>query len=270
MNTLKTDWVYNDFTKNHLLGEGAWGKVYSVIENATGKVYALKEIANINSNLDEITNHIIIRGHPNVCDIFGTFVYENSIIIVQEMCGFDLFDYVFNTPNNNITEKQKVKWMIQLLRAVNHCHNLGILHLDIKIENCVIDKDNNLKLIDFGFSQNETSIKHISSGTPYYLAPEIAISRIENKTPYVSKATDVWACGAFFVYLFQSEIYYKEPNIGFDTVKVLYEIVNHHIVKKDLFDVPKPYTKIVLRMLEYDYNKRITISKALAKFEKII
>lgn len=66
--------------------------------------------------------------------------------------------------------------MKKLLRAVNHCHSVGVVHRDIKPENIMYGKDGEVKLIDFGLSRNvQNKVSRLSTiaGTPFYMAPEV-------------------------------------------------------------------------------------------------
>lgn len=66
--------------------------------------------------------------------------------------------------------------MKKLLRAISHCHAVGVVHRDIKPENVMYGKDGEIKLIDFGLSKSvaskNTQLTTIA-GTPYYMAPEV-------------------------------------------------------------------------------------------------
>lgn len=80
---------------------------------------------------------------------------------------------------------------MDVIKAINHCHNKKVVHWDIKPENVMIGEDGNIKLIDFGLSQkNQTLTSKMSEqvGTPYYLAPEMI------KGKYVDQC-DMWSFG---------------------------------------------------------------------------
>ena len=62
----------------------------------------------------------------------------------------------------------------QLLTAISFCHNTGITHQDIKLENILINKSMNIKLIDFGLSQDQNNDKlKVAQGTAQYMSPQI-------------------------------------------------------------------------------------------------
>ena len=73
-------------------------------------------------------------------------------------------------------EESEVKRIFkQVVQALDYCHSLNIVHRDIKLENILLDKQLNIKIIDFGFSIciPSTSKLKIFCGTPSYMAPEI-------------------------------------------------------------------------------------------------
>ena len=87
--------------------------------------------------------------------------------------------------------------MSQLLDAIEYTHESGIVHRDIKPENILIDKDMNLKLIDFGYAANK-NISELTSfcGTPTFMAPEIL-----RRDFYKGKEVDIFALGVTLFWL---------------------------------------------------------------------
>ncbi len=87
-----------------------------------------------------------------------------------------------------------------------YLHSQGIAHRDIKLENVLLDADLNIKLIDFGFSTQQTSPKKakLFCGTPSYMAPEI-VSRIE----YLGQPADIWAAGVLLFCLLNGYFPFK-------------------------------------------------------------
>lgn len=92
------------------------------------------------------------------------------------------------------------------MEGIRYCHNRCITHRDIKLENVLIDQDNNVKIIDFGFSTcipNERKVK-IFCGTPSYMAPEIV-----QKKEYRGPPADVWALGVLLFTILCGTFPYK-------------------------------------------------------------
>ena len=149
-----------------------------------------------NTNLKEVQDetHILHElDHPNIVKYFETFEDLNYVYIVTEYCPKgDLFDMMKRKVEKDgcFNEAEAANILQTLLKAVNHCHNLGITHRDIKPENIMIGDDDNLKLIDFGLSKQVTrgGSLHGAVGSVYYISPDVF-----NKT--YSNKWDIWALG---------------------------------------------------------------------------
>jgi len=114
--------------------------------------------------------------------------------IVQEMItGGELFDYIANT--GAFTEEVCKFYFKQLLQGIHYIHSRGFSHRDLKPENILLDKDYNVKIVDFGFAcplegRDGSGINRSQIGTPGYMAPEIIA-----KQPYQGQVVDLFALG---------------------------------------------------------------------------
>lgn len=176
-----------------LLGEGITGQVRLCVSKIDGNVHALKSL-NVSkmdeSQLNELKAEIEILkhlDHPNIVSLMEIFASENNICLIMEYCGGgDLSDRRFRS------EKDLSSVLYQVLRAVAHCHQMGIMHRDLKLENVMfVSKDSDeLRLIDFGLSKlyfqdsesQKTSLERLNErsramatvcGTVCYMAPEV-------------------------------------------------------------------------------------------------
>ncbi len=119
--------------------------------------------------------------HGNICRLHEAYETPSHIILVMEYAkGERLIDYVVS--NSPLKEKECMRIMKELLETIIYLHSLHIIHRDIKLENILIDKDEqndriNLRLIDFGLSVTTDNIEFFKrSGTPGYVAPEVLIA----------------------------------------------------------------------------------------------
>jgi serine/threonine protein kinase len=97
-----------------------------------------------------------------------------------ELCANgELFDYVKN--KQFMPESLARFYFVQLLSAVQYMHKNGFIHGDIKLENILLDEEFNIKIADFGFSEQKGNREQRTSvmGTDGYFAPE-QIQRLDH------------------------------------------------------------------------------------------
>ena len=100
--------------------------------------------------------------------------------------------------------------MEKLVRAIAHCHENGVCHWDLKPDNILIDKNNEVKVIDFGLSKHlGKNINTFKSrvGTPAYMAPEVILGN-----PYDCKA-DIWSLGVIMYTLITGTLPFIEDSL---------------------------------------------------------
>lgn len=120
-----------------------------------------------------------------------------------------LHSYLKSRPQRRLCEKEAKILFHQTVKAIHFCHSKNIVHRDIKLENILLDQDNNIKMIDFGFSIIIPSYKklNIFCGTPSYMAPEIV-----NKVLYVGQTADIWALGILLYVILCGKFPFKGRN----------------------------------------------------------
>ncbi|MBN3302073.1 NUAK1 kinase, partial [Amia calva] len=180
------------------LGKGTYGKVKKAVERRSGRTVAIKSIRkeHITDDLDKV--HIqreieIISSlkHPNIIRIHEVFESRDKIVIVMEYASSgELYDYVSDQQKLNETEARHI--FRQITSAVHYCHKNGIVHRDLKLENILLDQDFNVKLADFGLSNQYQKGQMLQTycGSPLYASPEIV-----NGLPYQGPEVDCWALG---------------------------------------------------------------------------
>ena len=163
------------------LGKGFLGVVYKIQKKKNGKFFALKQIDvikhfNIGTSIQkEIKNMILLRNEKNIVKIFDVYKQERSsdtvFYIIMEFCEKgDLDKLIVN--KSFIKEKDELAY--QIINAVYSCYKKKIVHRDLKPQNIFLDKDWNVKLGDFGLSDNFKYGRKESSesGTKHYMCYE--------------------------------------------------------------------------------------------------
>lgn len=137
------------------------------------------------------------QDHPTVVKLYEVVFDSDSYHLVTELLtGGDLLTRVMS--NEQYEERIIAGFMYQAVTAVAYCHNIGVIHRDIKLENFVLESEKEtagLKLIDFGASCRVEDRPCEVTGTDYYMAPEVVRGQV-----YDEKC-DIWSLGVILYIL---------------------------------------------------------------------
>ncbi len=200
------------------LGKGGYGKVYEVKNKKTGEIRACKHLSKLSiKNLEKFEreiNILIKTDHPHIIKLYEIFESQRSLYLVMEECkGGEVFDKIIEHIQSKqmYSEKDAANMFLQLMSSIEYCHNNGICHRDLKPENLLYlnagnEKDNPIKVIDFGLSQIFTDRKlKTKVGTAYYVAPEILMGDYNEKC-------DIWSAGVILYIFLSGDPPFNGPN----------------------------------------------------------
>ena len=250
-----------------VLGKGAYAIVKIVRNKITNMKFAMKiyEKENLNSNSKKacVLREIQILkkiDHKNIAKLIEVINTDRKILIIQELIeGISLREYYNNEIRNqkgiSIHKENIFKTIFrQIFDAMNYLHKHGMAHRDIKLENILIKKNYEIKIIDFGFGMYnpENKLQKFFCGTPNYMPPEIA-----EKKPYNGQLADMWSLGILVYKIFCADFPFK----GKDE-KELYKSIK---IGKFTFTnyTPEYAKKIINSLIVQDPNKRITCEDVL-------
>uniref|UniRef100_A0AAQ5WWP9 Myosin light chain kinase, smooth muscle n=2 Tax=Amphiprion ocellaris TaxID=80972 RepID=A0AAQ5WWP9_AMPOC len=196
--TIRTDVKVKElYDVEERLGTGKFGQVFKLVEKATKKVWAGKFIKAYSAKEKEnVRQEIGIMNslhHPKLVQCIDAFEGKSDIVMVLEMIsGGELFERIIDE-DFELTEREVIKYMLQIIDGVSFIHKQGIVHLDLKPENimCVNKNGSKIKLIDFGLArrlENAGTLK-VLFGTPEFVAPEVI------NYEAISYPTDMWSIG---------------------------------------------------------------------------
>ena len=212
-----------DFYKyGRLIGQGAFGKVNIGLNVLTGRIVAIKSIDKNkfdteSENMKKILyecNLMKKLNHPNITKILEMVDDEKFFLIIMEYInGGNLFSFV--KKRRKLSEKTAKFLFRQIILGIQHMHSKNIVHRDIKLENILIDLNNNIKICDFGISlvlNSLTDKLYDHCGTPMYIAPEILLSN-ENQG-YIGPPVDIWSAGIALYIMLSGNIPFSITDIS--------------------------------------------------------
>lgn len=198
------------------IGRGSFGKVKLARRIGTTNVVAVKILCREKmKKMDvelKVTREIEILpklNHPHIAKLYHVLTSKNELFLFMEYVpGGELFDYIIN--NGRLSTEQSRKFFQQLISAVDYCHRQGIVHRDLKPENVLLDKNNNLKIIDFGLANalRDGIFLKTSCGSPNYASPELVSGIL-----YAGPEVDIWACGVMLYVFLTGRMPFDHENI---------------------------------------------------------
>ena len=185
--------------------------------------------------------------HKNIVLLNEVIQTSKQILIIMEYIkGISLREYynkeIKNQKDISLDKLNLLKKMFkQIFSAMNYLHKNHIAHRDIKLENILLTKDEEIKIIDFGFGMYnpEERLQNFFCGTPNYMAPEISM-----KQSYVGQYADMWSLGILFYKMLCADFPFKGENekalfkqvrkceykipdyVDYDAIKIIKSLIN--------------------------------------------
>lgn len=245
----------NRYAVLSLLGEGNMGQVFRVADTlADDQELALKVIkvdgtATEDQRLRfkaEFRSMARLR-HPNTIAVsdYGKLACGNLYIAMELVPGRELSDLIGGKP---MAFGETYPLLLQLLQALDFIHSRGYVHRDIKAQNVRVKPDGTLKLMDFGLMGQigQPSARQVS-GTPGYLAPEVAQGGV------ISAASDLYSVGCLAYEMLTGHLPFEGK---------LLDVLRAHVhtaptpLRQRRADAPAALERIVMRLLEKEPSRR--------------
>ncbi len=201
------------------LGKGGNEQVFQALNEKENKYYTIKKIlikdlneedkliianeAKILLSIDAANNHIV--------RYFGSSQDNEAFYILMEFCeGLDLKKFI-EEHKTLIDENIIYNIVLEICLGIKELHKRKIIHRDLKPENIFIDKNNNIKIGDFGISRqlsNSSKYTNSSTGTKNYMAPEVI-----NGEKY-NKKVDIWGLGCIIYELLTLKVCFEGKGLS--------------------------------------------------------
>ncbi|NXX50342.1 MARK4 kinase, partial [Tricholaema leucomelas] len=197
------------------IGKGNFAKVKLARHILTGREVAIKIIDKTQLNptsLQKLFREVrIMKGlnHPNIVKLFEVIETEKTLYLVMEYASAgEVFDYLVS--HGRMKEKEARAKFRQIVSAVHYCHQKNIVHRDLKAENLLLDADANIKIADFGFSNEFTLGSKLDTfcGSPPYAAPELFQGK-----KYDGPEVDIWSLGVILYTLVSGSLPFDGHNL---------------------------------------------------------
>ena len=185
---------------DHLIAEGGTAKVYWGIDRRSGFPVAIKELkirhfknAVIREKFKNVETQLYLyMQHPNIprlVDFIDMHEQEKLFIIMEFIQGKSLEQYIYGEIGL-IPEEKALPMFIDILDTVAYLHNNGVLHLDIKSNNIMLQPNGKIKLLDMGIASRMSDASDSTGfGTPAYMPPE------QSEKRQCGRYTDIFALG---------------------------------------------------------------------------
>uniref|UniRef100_A0A8C2XER2 MAP/microtubule affinity-regulating kinase 3 n=1 Tax=Cyclopterus lumpus TaxID=8103 RepID=A0A8C2XER2_CYCLU len=197
------------------IGKGNFAKVKLARHILTGREVAIKIIDKTQLNptsLQKLFREVRIMktlNHPNIVQLFEVIETEKTLYLIMEYAsGGEVFDYL--VAHGRMKEKEARAKFRQIVSAVHYCHLKNIVHRDLKAENLLLDADANIKIADFGFSNEFTAGSKLDTfcGSPPYAAPELFQGK-----KYDGPEVDIWSLGVILYTLVSGSLPFDGQNL---------------------------------------------------------
>jgi serine/threonine protein kinase/Tfp pilus assembly protein PilF len=246
------------------LGQGGMGVVYLADDTKLKRQVAIKflpeHLTKDKENVERFEREAeaaAALNHPNIVTIYDVLEEDDPTTAGKQLCivmeyvdGISLREYVGATGSVAHTIENTITIITQIAEGLSKAHQAGIVHRDIKPENIIIDKDDRVKILDFGLAKlkgvSKLTKETSTLGTIHYMSPE----QIQGKD--VDERSDIWSLSVVMYELLTG----KPPFTGDYEQAVSYAILNENIKQVIDKDLPEDLVKIIEKCLTKNPDDR--------------
>lgn len=249
--------ISEDYIKGATIGKGKFGSVWLCRCRVSGVEFACKTLVKGEETVHrevEIMQHL--SGHPGVVTLKAVYEDSESFHLVMELCsGGRLIDQM--TKEGRYSEQRAANIFKELMMVIKYCHDMGVVHRDVKPENILLTTSGKIKLADFGLAVRITNGQSLAglAGSPAYVAPEVLNGNYSEKV-------DVWSAGILLHALLVGVLPFQGDSLEdvFEAIKTV-ELNFHTGIWES---VSKPARDLLDRILTRNADSRITAEEVLS------
>ncbi|MGH8122389.1 MAG: protein kinase domain-containing protein, partial [Rudaea sp.] len=256
-----------DYELFELIGEGGMGAVYRARQISLDRDVAVKVLsakwaaADFTERFQREARNAGRMQHAHIVQVYEVGTAEGLHFYSMRLVRGDNLAEMLHR-EGRLTPARAAAMLIPIARAIDYAHHLGVLHLDLKPANILVDEDGAPHVADFGLArrlERELAVtKHEVSGTPSYMAPEQAASGPQK----ISAATDIWGLGAILYELAAGQ----PPFLAESAEATLKDVVEGKLRKprEIVANLPRDLEAIIEKCLAHDASGRYATAGELA------
>lgn len=263
-----------------VIGRGGMGVVFKALDDNLEKIVALKMIDPFLARDENFVRRFKTEAkalarleNPNIVGVHALRNTEAGLFMVMEYVESQpLSNYIRDNGPFNI--KDAVSILKQLLNAIGHAHEVGVIHRDIKPSNILLCENGKIKVTDFGLAKvvqqksGASTVTQARAGTLYYMSPE-QIKGLKN----VDIRSDLYSLGMTVYEMLTGRVPFDKTDSDFTIQR---QIVDGEIPSPVKFNsaIPKRIIKIIQKSINKEPEKRYQSANEMLKdileFEKNI
>lgn len=241
-----------------VIGVGGMAVVYKAYDNIDDRIVAVKILKEEFLANEEFRRRfknepkaIAVLSHPNIVKVYDvSFGDKLQYIVMEYVEGITLKDYIQQQGVLNC--KEIVHFTTQILKAIQHAHNKGIVHRDIKPQNILLLQNGTIKVTDFGiarFSRNDTRTMTGSAiGSVHYISPEQARGDVTDEK------SDIYSVGVLMYEMLTGQLPFQSDSaVSVALMQVQAEAVPPSAINSD---IPTGLEQITMRAMQKNPRDR--------------
>jgi len=240
------------------LGEGSFGLVLLLSDQATSNKYALKGLNKAQlqkSNQEKMAEHerrvMLLFDSDFIVRLYGVYQDQNFIyLLLEPVFGGELYD-VYTQQHLFGLEDHALFYIASVSLGLTHMHEHQVVWRDLKLENCLITTEGYLKLTDMGIAKRVAGKTFTVCGTADYFAPEVLRQRGHNR------AADWWACGVLLFIMLSG----RSPFDASDVTQIYKNIIKGMPKANFPKDLRADAKEVILALCRKNPQERVTMQK---------